>query len=211
MPQTYIQPKRKNFPYPRNIMPKHLPQRFPCPSKMNLLNLTYTPNSHNQSKFVQQCPKPHPTQSSTNDQHYPNLTKQLNNPKMPKQKRSTCPHINFHPNHITSKNSHKRKWQQTITMPHYKFPNQPRNQQFNQKKKNELTLKSLLGGCGAWVFGSWRSPSSSFHSMDGLYFFPWNVRNLGGPRGNVIEVGGWRIENGFQKMGFSKVLKNSKI
>ena len=71
---------------------------------------------------------------------------------------------------------------------HHKVLNQARNQQINQQKqKNELTLKSLVDGYGAWLIGSWRSSSSSFHSIDGSYLFPRNVRNLGGPEGKAME------------------------
>ena len=46
---------------------------------------------------------------------------------------------------------------------HHKVLNQASNQQINQqkqKKKNDLTLKSLVDGYEAWVLRSWRSPSS---------------------------------------------------
>ena len=47
-----------------------------------------------------------------------------------------------------------------------------------QRNKKKLGLKSILER-GAWVLGSWRSPSSSFHSSDGWFFFPWKVRKKG--------------------------------
>ena len=72
-----------------------------------------------------------------------------------------------------------------------------------KKQKNELTLKSFLDECGAWVVGSWRSPSSSFHSRDGWYFFPLKVRKVG-PQGDAMEVQRWKFVNGFQKNGFCK-------
>ena len=134
--------------------------------------------THNQSKIVQQCPK---IISNTKLNQWPTLselrnTKELNNSKMPQNKKSRWPHKDFHPNHTISKNSHKSK-QQHMTTPHHKILNKTWNQQiYQQKTKNELTLKSFLDECGAWLLGSWRSPSSSFHSRDGWYFFPLNVR-----------------------------------
>ena len=47
-----------------------------------------------------------------------------------------------------------------------------------KKPKEKLTLMSMWE-FGAWVLGSWRSPSSSLHSNDGWYFLPWEVRKEG--------------------------------
>ena len=105
-------------------------------------------------------------------------TNQLNNSKMPQNKKSTWPHNSFQPKHTMSKIP-TRANNNKMTMPHHKVLNKIWNQQIYQqkaKKKNELTLKSFLDECGAWLLGSWRSPSSSFHSRDGWYFFPLNVR-----------------------------------
>ena len=66
-----------------------------------------------------------------------------------------------------------------MTMSQHQTCNKKWNQQFPPPPpKKKLTLKSILE-CGAWVLGSWRIPSSSFHSSDGWYFFPWKVRKEG--------------------------------
>ena len=64
-----------------------------------------------------------------------------------------------------------------------------------------FTLKSMWE-CGAWVLGSWRSPSSSFHSSDGWYFFPWKVRKEGPlEEDGIVVQRKWKFGNGFHKMG----------
>ena len=81
-----------------------------------------------------------------------------------------------------------------------------------KKQKNKLTLKSMLEW-GAWVLGSWSSPSSSFHSRDGWYFFPWKVRKEGLLEdGDIInakkkEVWKWVSQNGYE----AKMAKNTRI
>ena len=71
-----------------------------------------------------------------------------------------------------------------MTISQHQTFNEAWNQQISQKKK-KLTLKSILK-CGAWVLGSWGSPSSSFHSRDGWYFFPLKVRKEGLLEDDVI-------------------------
>ena len=68
-----------------------------------------------------------------------------------------------------------------MTMSQHQAFNKTWNQQISQQRnqeKEKLTLKSILE-CGAWVLGSWRSPSSSFHSRDGWYFFSLKTRKEG--------------------------------
>ena len=74
---------------------------------------------------------------------------------------------------------------------------------------------SLFLECGAWVLGSWRSPSSSFHSRDGWYFFPIKSKK-GRPIGRChwqckkkkkMKVWRWVSKNGF----VAKMVKNTKI
>ena len=82
----------------------------------------------------------------------------------------------------------------------------------NFPPKKKLTLKSILEW-GAWVLGSWRSPSSSFHSRDGWYFFPWKVRKEGLLEDETIvnakkkEVWKWVSQNGYE----AKMAKNTRI
>ena len=71
-----------------------------------------------------------------------------------------------------------------MTISQHQTFNEAWNQQISQKKK-KLTLKSILE-CGAWVLRSWGSPSSSFHSRDGWYFFPLKVRKEGLLEDDVI-------------------------
>ena len=100
-------------------------------------------------------------------------------------------------------NSNKNKQQQndnvspSSSQQNIKSTNLPTNQ---KKKKNELTLKSFLE-CGAWVLGSWRSPSSSFHSRDGCYFFPLKVRKDGPLEDAIENAKNGGLEIGFKKMG----------
>ena len=167
MSQTYIQPKKKKKKsYPWKIMPTHPNQVKIHPT---MPKATYNAKLHKSSTLskldisnnstIQKCPK-----------------------------KSTCLHtiiftqIIQHPRIPMRANDNKNN------NAHHKVLNQARNQQINeQKQKNELTLKSLVDGYGAWLIGSWRSSSSPFHSIDGSYLFPWNLRNLGGPWGKAME------------------------
>ena len=90
--------------------------------------------------------------------------KKLNNSKFPKP---SLQH-EFQQKHTTT------KWQCLNTK--LAIKNEINN--FPPPPQKKLTLKSILE-CGAWVLGSWRIPSSSFHSSDGWYFFPWKVRKEG--------------------------------
>ena len=82
----------------------------------------------------------------------------------------------------------------------------------NKETKEKLTFKSMWE-CGAWVLGSWRSPSSSFHSNDGWYFFPWEVRKEGPlEEDDILVQRKDGFENGFHKNGcVAKVVKNTRI
>ena len=63
-----------------------------------------------------------------------------------------------------------------MTMSHHQTFNETWNKIFPSKEtKEKLTLMSIWE-YGAWVLGSWRSPSSSCQSNVGSYFLPWKVR-----------------------------------
>ena len=66
-----------------------------------------------------------------------------------------------------------------MTISHHETFNETCNNIFPSKETREkLTLMSTWQ-YGAWVLGSWRSPSSSFHSNVGSYFLPWKERKEG--------------------------------
>ena len=95
-----------------------------------------------------------------------------------------------------------------MTMSHHNVLNKTWNQQIYQQQKKSKKwahLEILFGWVWSWEFRSWRSPSSSFHSRDGWYFFPLKVRKVG-PWEDAMEMQRWRFENGFQKKkkGFCK-------
>ena len=63
-----------------------------------------------------------------------------------------------------------------MTISHHKTFNETCNNIFQSKEtKEKLTLVSTWQ-YGAWVLGSWRSPSSSCHSNVGSCFLPWDAR-----------------------------------
>ena len=99
------------------------------------------------------------------------------------------------------------KWQCLNTKPSIKheitkFP-------YKEIQKIKLTLKSILE-CEAWVLGSWRSPSSSFHSSDGWYFFPLKVREDGVLEDAIINAKKWKFGDGFQKWVCNKIDQEHK-
>ena len=99
-----------------------------------------------------------------------------------------------------------------MTMSIHQTFNEAWKQQISHQKKKKLTLKSMWE-CGAWVLGSWRSPSSSFHSSDGWYFFPWKVRTEGLLEEDATIVqrkgkfGKWVSQNGC----VARMAKNTRI
>ena len=193
MTQTYVQPKeifsfqthenhtQRKFSCPWKIMLKH-PNKISTPIKIEFtqscLHIKFSwfhTYSKNQVKIHLTMPK-----ASYNAKlHQSPILSKLDNIKQQfKNAQKKWPHNDFHPIHTISKISHKSKQQQNDNA-HHKVLNKTWNQQIYQqpkKKKKELTLKSFLDECGAWVLRSWRIPSSSFHSMDGWYFVPLNVR-----------------------------------
>ena len=80
-----------------------------------------------------------------------------------------------------------------------------------KKPKEKLTLMSMWE-FGAWVLGSWRSPSSSLHSNDGWYFLPWEVRKEGLlEEDDILMQRKDEFENGFyQKWVCSKSAEEHK-
>ena len=101
-----------------------------------------------------------------------------------------------------------------MTMSQHQAFNKTWNQQISQQRnqeKEKLTLKFILE-CGASVLGSWRSPSSSFHSRDGWYFFPLKVWKEGPLEDAIVNAkknGG--LEMGFKNGFLAKMVKNTKI
>ena len=64
-----------------------------------------------------------------------------------------------------------------MTISHHETFNKTYNNIFPSKEtKEKLTLVSTWQ-YGAWVLGSWRSPSSSCHSNVGSYLLSWEARN----------------------------------
>ena len=137
------------------------------------------------------CPK-NPSQNSSNNitnyLHYPKfykpptLSKLHHDQKKKKRKNTTlqkCSKTNITTWSIIQcpkfQQDHTTKWQ-CLTI---KLSMKHEATLFQTKKtKEKLTLISMWE-YGAWVLGSWRIPSSSFHSNDGWYFLPWEVRKEG--------------------------------
>ena len=108
-------------------------------------------------------------QNSISHQHCPNCT-------MIKEKITLqeCSKANIF-KHGQSCNAPKFQNNQ-MTISHHETFNETCNNIFPSKETREkLTLMSTWQ-YGAWVLGSWRSPSSSFHSNVGSYFLPWKER-----------------------------------
>ena len=173
-PKIYTKKKKSSIPMKNNAQTPT--PKISYPSKINLPNFAYTSISHNQSKIFQQCPKSYPTQNSTNDQYCPNLTIPNNSTIQKCPKKSTCPHNNFHPNHITSKNSHKSKWQQIRAMSHHKFPKKhKKSTNLATKTKKWAHLEIFVGW--VWSMSVWVLKKSLFIIPFYWYFFPLNLRN----------------------------------
>ena len=131
----------------------------PCPQNPSQ-------NSSNNITNYQHC------QNSISHQHCPNyaMTKKTTLPKCSKAKITTWSIIQC----LKFQQYQTIKWQCLtikLSMKH--------ETTFCQTKepKKKLTLTSMWE-YGAWVLGSWRSPSS-FHSNDGCYFLPREVRKNG--------------------------------
>ena len=139
------------------------------------------------SKFTQQYHRLHTLPNFISHQHCPSFIPNISTiKKWPKTKKTTWSHNDFQPNH-TMLNIPIRTNNNKMTMSYHQALNKTWNQQIcQQRNKNELTLKSFLE-CEALVLGSWRSPSSSFHSRDGWYFFPLKVRK-DGPLEDAMKV-----------------------
>ena len=173
--QTHIQikiswPLNKTYTRQQIFRTHH---EFVQPSLYNKFFITTMPPKF-KPKFIQQhhilhtLPKFHESSTLSKLHH----AKKLNNSKWPQSQDYNM--INHVMSKISTKANHNK-----MTMSQHQTCNKAWNQQITKKKKKKLlTLKSILE-CGAWVLGSWRSPSSSFHSRDGWYFFPWKVRKDG--------------------------------
>ena len=100
-----------------------------------------------------------------------------------------------------------------MTISHHETFNETCNNIFpNKETKEKLTLVSTWQ-YGAWVLGSWRSPSSSCHSNVGSYFLPWEARKEDPLEEEAILMQRkWVLENGFhQKWVWDENAKNTKI
>ena len=206
--QTHIQikiswPLNKTYTRQQIFRTHH---EFVQPSLYNKFFITTMPPKF-KPKFIQQhhilhtLPKFHESSTLSKLHH----AKKLNNSKWPQsQDYNMIKHVM---SKISTKANHNK-----MTMSQHQTCNKAWNQQISKKKKKLLTLKSILE-CGAWVLGSWRSPSSSFHSRDGWYFFPWKVRKDGLLEDETIvnakkkEVWKWVSQNGYE----AKMAKNTRI
>ena len=208
--QTHIQikiswPLNKTYTRQQIFRTHH---EFVQPSLYNKFFITTMPPKF-KLKFIQQhhilhtLPKFHESSTLSKLHH----AKKLNNSKWPQSQDYNM--INHVMSKISTKANHNK-----MTMSQHQTCNKAWNQQISKKKKKKklLTLKSILE-CGAWVLGSWRSPSSSFHSRDGWYFFPWKVRKDGLLEDETIvnakkkEVWKWVSQNGYE----AKMAKNTRI
>ena len=100
-----------------------------------------------------------------------------------------------------------------MTMSHHQTFNETWNKIFPSKEtKEKLTLMSIWE-YGAWVLGSWRSPSSSCQSNVGSYFLPWKVRKKDlVEEEDILMQRKMGLKMGSTKNGcVAKVLKNTKI
>ena len=128
------------------------------------------------NKFIQACNKnfsqcqypQNPSQNSSNNiTNYQNYQNSISHQHCPKP---TIQHEQLYKAPIPTR-SHNN-----MTMSHHQTFNEIWNNIFpNKETKEKLTLMSMWE-YGAWVLGSWRSPSSSFQSNVGSYFLPWKVR-----------------------------------
>ena len=84
----------------------------------------------------------------------------------------------------------------------------PKINKLTNKTKEWTHLEVLGGRVWRMLKWSWKSPSSSSHSIDGSYFFLWNVRNLELQDEVPLKS---KERQRFSKMGSSKMSKNSRI
>ena len=166
------------------------------------MSMPYNPSqsSSNNITNCQHCRNP------ISHQHCPNytMTKKCNTSKILQSQhynmtKHTMPQI--------PTRSHKK-----MTMSHHQTFNEAWNNIFpNKETKEKLTLMSMWE-YAAWVLGSWRSPSSSFHSNDGAYFLPWEVRKEGKfEKDDILVQRKDGFENGFhQKWVCSKRAQEHK-
>ena len=151
---------------------------LPYPWKMSLPNFVYILNS--------QSIKIYPTMSKNHIQHktqpMTNIVQTSQYQTTQQTKNAPKSKINLTTQWFPSKSYNIQKLPQEQTAkkwqcPTIKFSTKHEINKFTKtKQKNELNLKSFLDECGLWLLGPWRSPSSSFHSSDGWYFFTLNVR-----------------------------------
>ena len=119
------------------------------------------------------------TQNSISHQHCPNytMTKKKKKGKIQHFKNAPKPTLQ-HDQSYNAPNSNKITQQNDNVSPSNFQWSMKQHFSKQKKTKEKLTLISIWE-YGAWVLGSWRIPSSSFHSNDGWYFLPWEVRKEG--------------------------------
>ena len=87
-------------------------------------------------------------------------------------------------------------------------------QHFSKQRNPKKTLSLIsMWEYGAWVLGSWRSPSSSCQSNVGSYFLPWKVRKEDPlEEEDILMQRRIGLKMGSTKNGcVAKVLKNTRI
>ena len=108
-------------------------------------------------------------QNSISHQHCPNCTIKKNKKNKNTSRMLQSQHFRNMINHTMPPKFQNNQ----MTISHHKTFNKTCNNIFPSKEtKEKLTLVSTWQ-YGAWVLGSWRSPSSSCHSNVGSYFLPW--------------------------------------
>ena len=149
-------------------------------------------------------------------QHHklPTLSKFQKPPTLPKlhqdqrKKHTSRMLLSQHSKHDQSHNAPKIS---KVIISHHVTFNKTCNNILPSKETKETLVSTWQ--YGAWVLGSWRSPSLSCHSNIGSYFLPWEVRKEDLLEEEAILMQReWVLENGFhQKWVHDEMLKNTRI
>ena len=143
------------------------------------------------SKFIHQCHKLHTSPNFRSHQHCPNFTMPNNSTiqKCPKRKQKRNDNVS------TSSSQQNMK---------------PTN--LPTKKPKKWAHLEVFFGVWSMGLGSWRSPSFSFHSSDGWYFFLLKVRKEGPLEDAIVNAKKMKIWRWVSKNGFvAKMVKNTNI
>ena len=171
------------------------------------IHISWTQSFHNANTPKIQT-KIHPTTSQiTYIVKIPNATNIAQIAPRSKKKHTSKMFQSQHSKHDQSHNAPKIS---KVTISHHETFNETCNNIFLTKEK--LTLLSTWQH-GAWVLGSWRSPSSSFQSNFGSYFLPWEARKEEPLKEEAILMQRKRVlENGFHKKWvWDENAQNTKI